>query len=117
MAIDTDCRLKAASGPDRCVWSPVAKLLLAIACSRERLRNKVGQPQKHARVKDLTVANCCVLRHPNYVKNLENELLHLKNELLQNSASQKGSAIAQCFSILVPVSEADNYLALARRTL
>ena len=96
---------------------PVAKLLLTIVCLRERLRKKVGQPNDTARVKDLTVANYCIWRTQNVRENMQNELLHPDNELLQTIASQKCDAIARCCCNSAPVSEAANYYALARRNL
>ena len=68
------------------------KLLLAIACSCEQLRKKVGQPPKHATIKDITIANpnYCVRRHPNcQMKISQNERSHLENESLQTIASNK----------------------------
>ena len=96
---------------------PVAKLLLTIACLRERLRKKASQPNDTAGVKDLTIANNCIWRTQHVRENMQNELLHPDKELLQTIALQKCDAIARCCCNSAPVSEAANYYALARRNL
>ena len=83
--------------------APIAKLLLTVACSRERLRKKVGQLRGDATIKDLTVTNYCIWKHPNCLIEFDNnKLLHPENEQLSTTASRNAIQLLNAIAIPHP---------------